>query len=82
MAGRAPKDALFEQLAVVAKALTSGWPAEQGERTVDDLAGQIGQSVANISQHLRVLARSGLVVGRRDGNRVRDRLTSDWVGEL
>jgi rhodanese-related sulfurtransferase len=88
MADRAAKDALFEQLAVVAKALGSGRRAElvdvlaQGERTVEDLAGQIGQSVANTSQHLHVLARTGLVVGRRDGHRVRYRLTSDRVGEL
>ena len=88
MADRAAKDALFEQLAVAAKALGSGRRAElvdvlaQGERTVDDLAVEIGQSAANTSQHLQVLARAGLVVGRRAGHRVHYRLTSDRVAEL
>jgi rhodanese-related sulfurtransferase len=88
MGDRAAKNALFDQLAVVAKALGSGRRAEmvdvlaQGSRTVDELAAEIDQSVANTSHHLQVLARAGLVAGRRDGTRVHYRLTSDRVGEL
>ena len=41
----------------------------QGERSVDELAGEISQSVANTSQHLQVLARAGLVRSRREGTR-------------
>jgi DNA-binding transcriptional ArsR family regulator len=40
------------------------------------------QSVANTSQHLQVLARSGLVRSRREGTRVIYRLASDRVAEL
>jgi rhodanese-related sulfurtransferase len=75
MAG-AEKQRLFDAFASVGKALSSGRRAElidvlvQGERSVEQLAGEIGQSVANTSQHLQVLARSGLVVSRRDGNRI------------
>ena len=43
---------------------------------------EIGQSVANTSQHLQVLARAGLVRSRREGTRVFYRLASERVGEL
>ena len=54
----------------------------QGERSVDELAGEISQSVANTSQHLQVLARAGLVRSRREGTRVFYRLASDRVSDL
>ena len=85
---REAKDALFDAFASVAKALGSGRRAEivdllaQGERSVDEVAGEIGQSVANTSHHLRNLANSGLLQSRRDGQRIIYRLTSDRVGEL
>lgn len=88
MADRAAKDALFDALASVAKALGNGRRAElvdvliQGERRVEDLAVEIGQSVANTSQHLQVLLRSGLVRTRRDGPRVYYALASREVAEL
>jgi len=88
MSDRAAKDALYEGFALVGKALGSGRRAElvdvlaQGERSVDDLATEIGQSVANTSQHLQQLLRAGLVRTRRDGTRVYYTLASDRVGEL
>jgi rhodanese-related sulfurtransferase len=54
----------------------------QGERSVDEIAGEISQSVANTSQHLQVLARAGLVRPRREGTRIYYRLASERVGEL
>src|ERR671933_109509 len=80
MASGEAKAALFDALASVAQALGSGRRAEmvdvlaQGERPVDELAGEIAQSVANTSQHLQVLARAGLVRSRREGTRVYYRL--------
>src|SRR3954454_10226533 len=88
MGERAAKDALFDGFAEVAKALASGRRAEivdvlaQGERSVDDLADEIGQTVANTSHHLRAMARAGLVTTRRDGTRIFYRLAGDRVGEL
>ena len=82
------KVALFDALASVAQALGNGRRAEivdllaQGERSVDEIAAEISQSVANTSQHLQVLARAGLVRTRREGNRVFYRLASERVGEL
>src|SRR6476661_7156280 len=54
----------------------------QGERSVEEIAREISQSVANTSQHLQVLARAGLVRSRREGTRVFYRLASERVGEL
>jgi rhodanese-related sulfurtransferase len=85
---RAAKSALFDAFASVAGALGSGRRAEivdvlaQGERSVEGIASEVGQSMASTSHHLRVLARGGLARSRRDGNRVFYRLASERVGEL
>ena len=88
MLANSAKMALFDAMASVAHALGSGRRAEivdllaQGERSVEEIAGEIDQSAANTSQHLQVLARAGLVRTRRDGTRVFYRLASDTVGAL
>lgn len=88
MASGPAKAALFDALSSVARALGSGRRAEivdvlaQGERSVEELATEISQTVANTSQHLQVLARAGLVRPRRDGTRVYYRLAGDRVGDL
>jgi DNA-binding transcriptional ArsR family regulator/rhodanese-related sulfurtransferase len=85
---RRAKEALFEEFGEVAKALASGRRAEivdvlaQGERSVEEIANEIHQSVANTSHHLRALARAGLVTTRRDGTRIYYALASDRVAEL
>lgn len=84
MAG-AEKQRLFDAFASIGKGLSSGRRVElidvlaQGERRVVELAGEIHQSMANTSQHLQVLFRFGLVVSRRDGNRVLYRLAGPEV---
>ena len=88
MGDRVAKDALFDGLAEVAKALGSGRRAEivdllaQGERSVEEIAGEIDQSVANTSHHLRALVRGGLLDSRRDGTRIYYSLASDRVAAL
>lgn len=87
MGSRAAKDALYDGFAEIAKALANGRRAEivdvlaQGERHVEELAAEIGQSVANTSFHLRALATAGLVVTRREGNRIYYRLASPRVAD-
>jgi rhodanese-related sulfurtransferase len=49
---------------------------------VEEIAAEIGQSVANTSHHLRAMARAGLLSTRRDGTRIFYRLGSPRVGEL
>lgn len=91
MADRAVKVELFDQFARIAHALGSGRRVEivdvltNGDRTVEELARQVGLSTANASQHLQVLKEVGLVAASRDGTRVRYRLASTavykfWVG--
>jgi rhodanese-related sulfurtransferase len=88
MASGSAKAALFDAQASVAQALGSGRRAEivdllaQGDRSVEEIATEIGQSLANTSQHLQVLARAGLVRSRRDGTRVFYRLASERVSDL
>lgn len=88
MGDRVAKDALYDGFAAIGKALANGRRAEivdvlaQGERHVEALAGEIDQSIANTSFHLRALATAGLVTTRRDGNRIYYRLASDRVVAL
>ena len=82
------KDKLFEQFARIGKALSSGRRLEllellaQGERSVENLAVEIGQSVANTSQHLKALRQAQLVESTREGNHIRYRLADDSVLRL
>jgi DNA-binding transcriptional ArsR family regulator len=77
MEAQGTKQAVFEAVAVMGKALASPARLEfldllaQAPRTVNELAELTGQSVANVSQHLQVLHGAGLVERERDGNRVR-----------
>ena len=85
MVDRAAKMALFDEFARVGKALASGRRIElldvlaNGERTVEGLAGEVGLSLANASQHLQVLRQAGLVATRRDGNSIHYRLAAPEV---
>ncbi len=83
-----PKQALFEEFARVAQALGHAHrlalleQVAQGERSVDTLALASGLSMANASQHLKLLRAAGLVTSRRDGKNVLYRLANDEVLEL
>lgn len=83
-----PKQALYREFSVVAKALGSPHRLEilehlgQGERSVEALSERVGLSVANASHHLQQMRRAGLVVARRDGRFVLYRLADDAVLDL
>ena len=85
MADDSPKSQMFEQFAVVAKALGHGNRLEllehlaQSEHAVEDLAALSGLSLANTSQHLQRLRRAGLVRARKSGTRVIYRLADDEI---
>jgi rhodanese-related sulfurtransferase/DNA-binding transcriptional ArsR family regulator len=82
------KRELYQSIAKVAQALASGNRLQllefmaQGERSVDALAAMAGVTVANASQHLQALRRAGLVVSRKDGQRVYYRVAGDDVVRL
>jgi rhodanese-related sulfurtransferase len=79
------KDAIYEQLARVGKAVSAPKRLElldllcQGPRTVEGLAEQAAISVANASQHLQVLRAARLVDAEKKGLYVEYRLADDEV---
>ena len=81
------KDRLYAELGRITKALDNPHRLElvdllaQGERSVEDLAGEAALAVANASQHLQVLRRARLVETRKDGLRVYYRLAGPAVYE-
>lgn len=83
-----PKKELFAQLAILGKSLSNANRLElieflaQGEMSVDALSKASGLSVANTSQHLQDLRRSGLVINRSEGKQAFYRLTDYKVVEL
>ncbi len=86
--GRQFKDAIYEQLGRVGKTLASPRRLElldllcQGPRTVEALANEAGQSIANTSQHLQVLRAARLVVTEKHGLYVTYRLADERVCSL
>ncbi len=52
-----------------------------GERSVGELAGAIGVTLQNASQHLAVMRSAGLVDGRRTGTTVNYRLAEPAITE-
>jgi DNA-binding transcriptional ArsR family regulator/rhodanese-related sulfurtransferase len=89
MSGRArTKDALFDHLARVGKALANPKRLQlidvlaQSERTVESLAQATSLKLTTASAHLQTLRSSGLVLSRRDGSRIYYRLAADDVTRL
>lgn len=87
-AKRTFKDQLYSQFARIGKVLASPRRLElldvlaQGERTVEQLAGETSLTVANASQHLQVLRRAQLVETRQEGTYVYYRLADERVFRL
>jgi len=82
------KNAAYAHLAEVGKALSSPARLEilellaQAPRTVEVLAGEIDQSVANTSHHLQALKRAQLVATERDGVHVVYSIAGADIAEL
>ncbi|MFN0106007.1 MAG: ArsR/SmtB family transcription factor [Bryobacteraceae bacterium] len=82
------KDSLFGEFARIGKALASGRRLEliellaQGERTVEELANETVQTVANASRHLQVLRQARFVETRRSGTYVSYRLADERVARI
>lgn len=82
------KDAIYEQFSRIGKAVSNPNRLElldilcQGERTVETLAKETGLTVANASQHLRVLRAARLVETEKKGLFVIYRLADQAVCEF
>jgi len=87
-ATRRVKDSLYEQLARIGKAVAAPKRLElldllcQGPRTVEALAEQAALSVANASQHLKVLRAARLVEAEKQGLYVQYRLADHEVARF
>lgn len=85
---RAFKDQLYEQFSRIGKAIANPHRIElldllaQGERSVEELAGEAALPIANASQHLQALRRARLVEVRREGSYAVYRLADTRVFEL
>src|SRR6266498_4111678 len=79
---------LYDQMARLAKALAAPKRVElldvlsQGPRTVERLARETGQTIANASQHLKVLRAARLVEAEKHGLFVTYRLPGDEVARF
>ncbi|WIG60096.1 MAG: Transcriptional regulator, ArsR family [Ktedonobacterales bacterium] len=88
MGHREFKDQLYAQFARIGKALASPQRLElvdllaQGERSVEELAREVGLSTANASQHLHVLHGARLVESRKAGLYVYYRLADPAIFAL
>jgi DNA-binding transcriptional ArsR family regulator len=82
---RPESEQLFERIADRLKAMADPMrlrilhELQQGERCVSDILAEVGGSQANVSKHLSVLRRVGLVEGRREGVNVLYRISDPTV---
>ena len=53
----------------------------KGEKTVGEIAAQVGIELQNTSQHLRIMKAHGIVVSRRDGQAVHYRIGTPIFAE-
>lgn len=78
-------DELLNRIADVLKAMADPTRLKilhslhNGERCVSDILGNVGGSQANVSKHLSVLKRAGLVNCRREGLNVYYRIIDEGV---
>ena len=88
MGHRPFKDRLYAEFATLGKALASARRLElldllaQGERSVEQLAHELGQTLANTSAHLQVLRQARLVEADKRGLNVVYRLAAPEVFTL
>ena len=83
MEGREFKDAMYDGLSKLLKALSNPFRLEiiemlsQGEKSVEGIVQTTNLSIANASQHLQVLKNNNIVKSRKEGHYVYYSLISD-----
>ena len=83
MKGREFKDAMYDGLSKLLKALSNPFRLEiiemlsQGEKSVEGIVQTTNLSIANASQHLQVLKNNNIVKSRKEGHYVYYSLISD-----
>ena len=46
------------------------WQLSKGELSVNDISPRVGSTLQNVSQHLSLLKKAGIVVARREGQAI------------
>lgn len=88
MIGREFKDAIYDGLSKLLKALSNPYRLEiiellsQGEKSVEGIAQVTGLSIANASQHLQLMKYNNIVKARKEGHYVYYSLTNDQILSL
>lgn len=88
MVGREFKDAIFDGLSKLLKALSNPYRLEiiemlsQGEKSVEGIVQVTGLSIANASQHLQVMKNNNIVKARKEGRYVYYSLSNDEILSL
>jgi ArsR family transcriptional regulator len=88
MDARTPQDQVFESVAELFAVLSTPIRLKiisavcHGEKNVSELLAQIDTTQPNMSQHLNMLYRSGVLAKRRDGTQMFYRLQSERVATL
>jgi DNA-binding transcriptional ArsR family regulator len=71
---------MAEKQAAVCKVLGNSrrllilWQISKEELSVNEIASRVGSTLQNVSQHLNLLKKTGIVVSRRDGQTIYYRL--------
>ena len=60
-----------------AKRLKILWCLSHGEKTVTSLADEVGISLSNASQHLRIMKDRRIIVSRKEGQKIFYRITNE-----
>jgi len=88
MENRNPEDQVFDSVAELFSVLSTPIRLKiisavcQGEKNVSELLGEIETTQPNMSQHLSMLYRCGVLAKRREGTQVYYRLQSERVATL
>jgi ArsR family transcriptional regulator len=88
MESRNPEDQVFDSVAELFSVLSTPIRLKiisavcQGEKNVSELLGDIQTTQPNMSQHLSMLYRCGVLAKRREGTQVYYRLQSERVATL
>jgi ArsR family transcriptional regulator len=88
MAAQSTEDQVFDSVAELFSVLSTPIRLKiisavcNGEKNVSQLLGEIDTTQPNMSQHLNMLYRSGVLAKRRDGTQMYYRLQSERVATL
>jgi ArsR family transcriptional regulator, virulence genes transcriptional regulator len=58
------------------------WLLSEGELSVNEIAAHAGSTLQNVSQHLGLLKKAGIVVARREGQTIYYRIADHECGRI